>query len=65
MPREIVRRYVELDKEDVRWFEEHYPRGAITGILQILLSKFREVSAHTPAYYAEIAAKALAEEHGS
>lgn len=53
-----------MDKDDVQWYERHHPRGSMTGILSLLLAKYRAVSETTPADYAEIAAKALAEEHG-
>jgi hypothetical protein len=62
MARNVIRKGIELDKDDVRWFNEQYPEGSLSGILSMLFSKFREVNTHTPSDYAQLAAKALSEE---
>ena len=62
MARNIVRKTVELNKEDIAWFEETYPHGSLSAMLQMLLGRFREITIHTPQEYADIAARALSEE---
>ena len=58
----LIQRNVQLHDDDLRWLEETYPKVSLSAILGLLLSKYREVTVHTPAYYAEIAAKELKEE---
>jgi len=58
----LIQRNVQLHDDDLRWLEETYPKVSLSAILGLLLSKYREVAKHTPAYYAEIAAKELKEE---
>jgi|GraSoiStandDraft_4_1057263.scaffolds.fasta_scaffold120446_3 hypothetical protein len=65
MARNVVRKGIELDKDDVRWFNEQYPEGSLSGIISMLFSKFREANTHTPSDYAEIAARTLSEELNS
>lgn len=65
MAREVVRKHIELNGDDVAWFEQQYPKGSLSATLGMLFTKFREVNEHTPAEYAEIAARALSEELGS
>jgi len=61
MARETLERKVVLDKDNVDWFTEQYPRASLSGILDMLLENFRKVSEFTPAHYADVAAKMLAE----
>lgn len=62
MSREVVRRGIELNVDDVAWFHEQYPKGSLSATLSMLLSKFREINTLTPNDYAKIAAEALTEE---
>ena len=62
MARDIIRKGIELNKDDVDWFNQQYPKGSLSGVLSMLLEKFREANTHTPSDYASIAAKALSEE---
>lgn len=58
----LIQRNIQLHDEDVRWFENTYPRASLSNILGLLLEKFRSVHTITPAEYAEIAAKELKED---
>lgn len=57
-----MRKGIELNQDDVTWFEEQYPNGSLSGVIQMLFSRFREANEKTPHEYAEIAAKQLTEE---
>jgi len=59
---DVIRKKIELNKDDVDWFEEQYPKASLGGILSMLLTKFREHNTHTPNDYAAMAAQALSEE---
>lgn len=65
MARDVVKVRLDLNADDVRWFSETYPSGSLTGIMQLLLSKFREVNDITPAQYAKLAAESIQEERRS
>lgn len=58
----LVQRNVQLNQDDVDWFEQTYPKSSLSATLGLLLEKFRAVTEHTPAEYAEIAARELKEE---
>lgn len=58
----MVQRNIQINEDDVRWFEQTYPRASLSGILGLLLEKYRSVNTYTPEYYAELAAKELKEE---
>lgn len=60
--RRLIEKYVQLDEDDVAWFNEHFPKASIAGTLALLFSKFREHSTFTPQHYATLAAKSLVEE---
>lgn len=62
MSREVIRKYIELNQDDVDWFEQQYPKGSLSAVVQMMLTKFREANTLTPADYAKIAADALTEE---
>jgi hypothetical protein len=65
MALEVIRKGIELNKDDVDWFNEQYPKGSLSAVLSMLLTKFREVNTHTPSDYARIAAEALTEDLNS
>jgi hypothetical protein len=65
MSLEVVRKGIELNKDDVEWFNEQYPKGSLSAVLSMLFSKFRDANTHTPSDYAKIAATALTEELNS
>lgn len=50
---------VTLDEDDVAWFNEHFPKASVNGICSMLFKKFREVTQHTPQYYADLAAREM------
>lgn len=60
MPKEsgIVRKTVELSRDNVEWLSEHYPKN-LWAILDLLLEKFRMAHDKTPQDYAEIGAMEL------
>lgn len=62
MARDVIRKGIELNKDDVDWFNEQYPKGSLSATLSMLLEKFRAVNSYTPSDYADMAAKALTEE---
>jgi hypothetical protein len=62
MSREVIRKRIELNQDDVDWFDETYPEGSLSGIISMLFSKFRDANTMTPTDYAKIAAAALREE---
>jgi len=59
MPRDTIRKMVELDREDVAWFDSTYPRGNYSWVLTVLLKEFRKAHKHTPADYAALGAAEL------
>ena len=59
---DTIKRCIDFDRSAVEWFDEQYPRGSLTGIMNLLLVKFREVSTMTAADYAKLAAESLREE---
>ena len=65
LERTIVRKMVDLDPDDVKWFDEHYPRGSYSWLLGGLLHEFRLAHKATPKDYMVIGAleiKKLTEE---
>lgn len=63
MPKHNTVRYtVDLDRDDVLWFKEHYPKASMTGILETLFSTFRQVNEKTAKEYIERAAEKLSAE---
>jgi hypothetical protein len=62
MSLEVIRKGIELNKDDVDLFNEQYPKGSLSAVISMLFTKFREVNTYTPDDYAKIAAKALSEE---
>lgn len=54
----IVRKTVELSKDNVDWLNAHYPKN-LWAILDMLLEKFRFAHDKTPEDYAEIGAREL------
>lgn len=60
MPKPNTVRYtVDLDRDDVLWFKEQYPKASMTGILESLFSTFREVNEKTAREYIERAAEII------
>lgn len=53
---------VELSRENVEWFELHYPKASFSWVLDLLLTNFREAQTMTPVDYAQIAANKLSRE---
>jgi hypothetical protein len=47
---------VELSKDNVEWFETHYPKASFSWVLDLLMTAFREAQTLTPTDYAAIAA---------
>lgn len=62
MAREVREKRVELNVDDIEWFNAQYPKGSLSATLSMLLTKFREVNTFTPQDYARLAAEALTEE---
>lgn len=58
----LVQRNVQLNEDDIKWFENTYPKASLSAILGLLLEKYRQVAIITPSDYANIAAKTLHEE---
>jgi len=60
---DIIRKTVELRKEDVDWFEETYSgvtnNASISWVLSLMLEHFREVHEHSPTDYARMGAEEL------
>ncbi len=54
-----LRRYVDLDKEDVAWYSETYPDGTFNWLVNMLLKEFRRAHSATPQDYATIGAREL------
>lgn len=62
MARDVIRKGIELNKDDVDWFEEQYPKGSLSATISMLFEKFRQSNTHTPSDYADMAVRALNEE---
>jgi hypothetical protein len=62
MSRDVERKRIELNQDDIDWFETQYPKGSLSATLSMLFTKFREANTMTPADYAKIAAEALTED---
>lgn len=60
--RNVVRKKIELNQDDVDWFYSQYPDGSLSAIISMLLSKFRESNTATPADYVKLAVDAFNEE---
>lgn len=58
----VIQRNVQLNEDDVQWFERTYPKASLSATLGLLLEKYRRVTEFTPENYAEIAARELKEE---
>lgn len=59
----IVQRNVKLSKSDLDWFDEHYPHSSLSGILGMMLSRFRMLhSENTPSFIIAQAAQDVKEE---
>lgn len=54
-----VRKMVELDRELVKWFNSHYPRGNYSWVFNLLLDEFRKAHKETPRDYAATGAAEL------
>lgn len=54
-----LKRYVDIDKDDVLWFEETYPKGSFNWLFNMLLKEFRRAHSATPQDYALIGSREL------
>lgn len=54
-----VRKMVELNSEDVSWFNTAYQGAHLSWVLSMLMGEFRKAHSLTPADYAAIGAKQL------
>ena len=54
-----VKKFIELDREDVAWVETTYPRVSYSALFTMLLKSFRKVHTVTPHDYADHGAKEL------
>lgn len=54
-----LRRYVDLDPDDVRWYNETYPDGSFNWLFGMLMKEFRRVHSTTPQDYALIGAREI------
>jgi len=61
----VVRKFIELNKDDLEWYEKTYPNGSLTWILSMLFHEFRTATEHTPNEYAKIATESLQEQLAS
>lgn len=60
--RNVTRKNVELNTDNVEWFESHYPRGSMSTIISMLFDKFCETHQMTPKQYADLAVEELNED---
>jgi hypothetical protein len=60
--RNVIKKGIELNQDDVDWFNSQYPKGSLSAVLSMLLSKFRESNTLTPSDYVKIAVDALNED---
>ena len=58
----LVQKNVQLNKDDTDWFAEQYPHANLSGILGLLLSRFRMIHTIEPLSLVEQAAKDIKEE---
>lgn len=60
MARSTVRKTVELDEENVSWFNETYGevggKPSLSWVLDLMLTQFRAAHTHTPAELAAVGA---------
>jgi hypothetical protein len=54
-----LRRYVDIDKDDVEWFNQTYPKGSFNWLFNMLLKEFRRAHTITPQDYALIGAREI------
>lgn len=54
-----LRKMVELDRENVLWFNAHYPHGNFSWVLNMLLEQFKLAHKETPRDYAALGAAEL------
>lgn len=54
-----VRKFIELNKDDVAWFDKNYPRGSYSSVLAALLREFRLAHAKDPLEMMQISAVAV------
>lgn len=58
----LVQKNVQISSINIENFEKHFPKGNLSWVLDMLLEKFVAQYQHTPAEYADIAARELKEE---
>jgi hypothetical protein len=49
-----IRKRVELNEENIKWYEETYPKGSLSWLCDLALQKFREAHTISPSDYMEI-----------
>ena len=54
-----VRKFIELDRDDLAWLETNYPRVNFSSLFTMLLRAFRKVHTVVPYDYAELGAQEL------
>jgi hypothetical protein len=62
--RDVIKKKIELDRPNVDWFEQAYPGGSLTGLINGLLEKFRHLHDAESKDFVAIAAKQVKEEMG-
>ena len=55
----LVRKGIEVSREDLDWYEKTYPKGSLNWLLQLLLYEFRLAHKESPADYAKRGAEEL------
>ena len=54
-----VDRHVAIDEDNVKWFNETYPKGSFGWLFNMLLTEFRKAHSMTPQDYGAIGAREL------
>ena len=56
MPKNITKKCIDIDNDNFEWYEQAYPKGSLTAIINLLLEHFRLCHKLTPEDLAKIAA---------
>ncbi len=54
-----IDKYVSIDEENAKWFNETYPKGSFGWLFNMLLAEFRQAHTMTPQDYGAIGARTL------
>lgn len=57
-----IKKHIDLDKDDVDWYQTTFPKSSLSHLLTMLLKHYRGVVEAEPSTYAEIAIKHLQED---